>query len=214
MDISENKGEKEDYNLEITNILLDEKSLKFPLMKIKHDDFDTKIHSISIENKNKNIRIKDIKDILSRESPFKCSECQKIISSFEFFIQKNSKEIIICNDCYNKLVKKESNIQYISFENYISVCDKHGKRFVSYCANCNKNICSDCKESHQNFGHEFFNFENILDEKEIKQKVNILYKVKSLSQIYKNISEIRLIENKLKASNRYLKYFRKIFQRK
>ena len=35
MGINEGKEEKEDYNLEISNILLDEKSLKFPLMKIK-----------------------------------------------------------------------------------------------------------------------------------------------------------------------------------
>ena len=206
MGINLGKEEKEDYQLEISNILLDEKSLKFPLMKIKYDDFDTKIHSISIENKNKDINIKDIKDILSKEPAFKCSECQNVISSFEFFIKQNSIEIIICNDCHNKLIEKEKNVQYISFDNYISTCDRHEKKFESYCKNCNRNICSDCIENHQNFGqkHEFFNYENILDEKEIKQKVDICHKVKSLSQIYKSISEIRLRENKLKASKRYL----------
>jgi DNA-directed RNA polymerase subunit RPC12/RpoP len=174
-------------------------------MKIKYNDFDTKIHSISIENKNKDINIKDIKDILSKEPAFKCSECQKIISSFEFFLKINAKEIIICNDCHSKLIEKETERNYISFDRYISTCERHEKKYELFCIDCNRNICSGCKENHTLLGqkHEVIVYDNILVEKELKEKANICNKVKSLSQIYNNISIIKLRENKLEESKRY-----------
>ena len=103
---NEDNEKQEDYHLEISNIFLDEKFLKFPQMKIKYDDFDIKINSISIQNRSKDIYIKDLKDVLSKESAFKCSECQKVIPTFEYFIKKGEKEIIICKDCHNKLNEK------------------------------------------------------------------------------------------------------------
>ena len=116
---NEDNEKQEDYHLEISNILLDEKLLKFPLVKIKYDDFDIKINSIFTQDKSKDFNIKDLKDILSKESTFKCSKCQKVISTFEFFTKKDSKEIVICKDCYSKLNEKETNVQYMSIDNCI-----------------------------------------------------------------------------------------------
>ena len=202
---NEDNEKQEDYHLEISNILLDEKSLKFPLMKIKYDDFDIKINSIFTQDKSKDFNIKDLKDILSKESTFKCSKCQKVISTFEFFTKKDSKEIVLCKDCHNKLSEKETNVQYMSIDNCISICDRHNKKYESFCLICNRNICPDCKENHQYLGqkHELIIFENIFDKKEIKQKINICHKVKSLSQIYKSISEIKFREMKLNDWKRY-----------
>ena len=137
-------------------------------MKIKYDDFDIKINSISIQNRSKDIYTKDLKDVLSKESAFKCSACQKVISSFEFFIKNGEKEIIICKDCHNKLNEKGTNEQYMSIDNYISICDRHNKKYESFCLICNRNIRPDCKENHQYFGQkqELFIFENIYIVKE------------------------------------------------
>ena len=196
MGVEENKEKREDLQLEISNILIDEKLFKFSLMKIKYDDFDIKICSKSIQAGNKDdINKTDLKSLLSKNSFIKCSECQKIISSFEFFLKINAKEIIICNDCHSKLIEKETERNYISFDRYISTCEKHEKKYELFCIDCNRNICSGCKENHTLLGqkHEFIVYDNILVEKELKEKANICNKVKSLSQIYKNISIIKLL---------------------
>jgi len=99
MGILEEKEEQKDIQLEISNILLDEKSLKFPMFKIIYDDCDIKIDSRFSLTESKEKDIKDLKNILSKKSDFKCSECNKKIISFEFFTKKGSKNIIICNDC-------------------------------------------------------------------------------------------------------------------
>ena len=206
MGVEENKEKREDLQLEISNILIDEKLFKFPLMKIKYDDFDIKICSKSIQAANKDdINKTDLKSLLSKNSFIKCSECQKIISSFEFFLKINAKEIIICNDCHSKLIEKETERNYISFDRYISTCERHEKKYELFCIDCNRNICSGCKENHTLLGqkHEFIVYDNILVEKELKEKANICNKVKSLSQIYNNISIIKLRENKLEESKRY-----------
>ena len=112
----EEKEEQKDIQLEISNILLDEKLLKFPMFKIIYDDCDIKIDSRFSLTESKEKDIKDLKNILSKKSDFKCSECNKKIISFEFFTKKGSKNIIICNDCYNKLKEKKQEDQYISLD--------------------------------------------------------------------------------------------------
>ena len=95
---------KEERHLEISNIILDEKLFKFPLLKIIYDDYDIKIKSKYSLKKSKDDKIEDLKNFLSKEPTIKCSECKKVISSsYDFFTKKESTEIIVCNDCYSKL---------------------------------------------------------------------------------------------------------------
>ena len=198
--------EKEDVQLEVSNIFLDIKSLKFPKTKIIYDDCDIKIKSSYLKEENlDNNNIKDLKNILSKKSSFKCSECDKDISSFEFFIKKESNEIIICNDCHNKKKEQKDDDKFISLDKYITTCDKHEQGYESFCVNCKKNICSKCKEGHLDLGlkHEIFEFDNILDNKELYKKINLCKKVKILSQIFKSISEIKFLESKIKEARRY-----------
>ena len=109
MGILEEKEEQKDIQLEVSNIFLDIKSLKFPKTKIIYEDCDIKIQSNYLKEGNlDNNNIKNLKNILSEKSSFKCSECDKDISTFEFFIKKESKDIIICNVTKNK--KKMINL--------------------------------------------------------------------------------------------------------
>ena len=87
--------------------------------------------------------MKDLKDILSKGSSFKCSQCSKDISSFEFFIKKESQDMIICNDCYIKLQEKNEDEQYLSLEEHISTCDKHGEKYEFFCILDNGNNSND-----------------------------------------------------------------------
>ena len=203
MGIEEDKEETKDIQLEISNILLDEKTMKFQILKIIYDDFDIKINSCHCPKGIKDNYIKDLKYLLSKKSVFKCYECKKDISSFEFFIKKQTKDLI-CSDCNTKIKEKKENNLYISFDKFIITCDKHGEKNELFCINCNKNICSICKEEHSElkFKHELISFNDIIEKKEIFKKVNLCKKVKSLAQIFKSISEIKLLEGKEKEGKR------------
>ena len=190
-----NDIEKEENQIKISNIFLDEKLLKFPLLKIIYDDYDIKIKSKSSLKESKE-NIMDLKNLVSKEPFIKCSECKKIISSYEFFIQNESKNIIICNDCYLNLKEKKLENQYIAFAKHISTCEIHTSNYELYCINCGKNMCPKCKEEHIDLGskHEYIIYENILEEKDIKEKINLCKKVKNLSHIFKDISNIKYLE--------------------
>ena len=207
--------EKKEKHLEISNIFLDEKLLKFPLLKIIYDDYDIKIKSKYFLKKSKDDKIEDLKNILSKEPTIKCSECKKIISSYDFFIKKESTEIIVCYDCYSKLKeKKEIEQEYISFVKYISTCEKHETNYDSFCINCNKNICSKCKDDHPELGlkHEFIFYDNIFEEKDLDEKITLCKKVKNLSHIFKDISEIQYLEGHIAEGNKYNNIYERFTQ--
>jgi hypothetical protein len=72
-------------------------------------------------------------------------------------------------------------------------------------------MCPQCKEEHLDLGskHEFIIYDDILIEKEIKEKAKFCDKIKNLSQIFKNISEIKFKEFNSKEGIK----FQKIFER-
>ena len=198
--------EKEEKLLEISNIFLDEKLLKFPLLKIIYDDYDIKIKSKYSLKKSKDDKIEDLKNILSKEPTIKCSECKKDISLYDFFTKKESTEIIMCNDCYSKVKEKEEiDQQYISFVKYISICEKHETNYDTFCINCNKNICPKCKDNHTELGlkHEFIVYDDIFEEKDLAGKIKLCKKVEYLSYIFKDISEIQYLEGHISEGNKY-----------
>ena len=198
--------EKEEKHLEISNIFLDAKLFKFPLLKVIYDDYDIKIKSKYSLKESKDDKIEDLKNILSKEPIIKCFECKKVISSYDFFAKKESTDIILCNDCYSKLKeKKEIEQKYISFDKYISTCEKHETNYDSFCINCNKNICPKCKDDHAGLGlkHEFIVFDNIFEEKSLYEKKTLCKKVKHLSHIFKDFSEIQYLEGHFSEGSKY-----------
>ena len=204
MGIEVQKEEMEDIKLDVSNIFLDEKTLQFPVFKILYDDYNVKINSKILLTNSQVNETKDLKNILSKESSFKCSSCQNTLSSFEFHIKKESNDMI-CNNCYLQMKEKSEEEHYISLDKYISTCDKHNERNEYYCINCSRNICPKCKEDHLELlsKHELIIYENIFDKKEINEKVNLCKKVKSLVKIFESISEIKYLESKYKEGERY-----------
>ena len=199
--------------LEISNILLDKKLLKFPLIKITHDDYDIKIKFKTSFQETQNDKIINLKALFQKdsESALKCSNCEKVIKSFEFFLQKESKNNFICKECHEKLKEKKIKEEYISFEKYISSCDKYEQNFNSFCINCNKNVCQKCKESHSNL-HEFIIYDNMILYKDINEKINLCKKIKRLSNILKNISEIKELEHNVDENWRYKKIYQRFYR--
>jgi len=198
--------EKEEEHLQISNIFLDEKLFKFPLLKIIYDDYDIKIKSKFSLKESKDDKIEDLKNILSKEPAIKCSECKKVISSYDFFSKKESIEYIVCNDCYSKVKeKKEIEQQYISFAEYISTCEKHETNYDSFCINCNKNICPKCKDAHTELGlkHDIIIYDNIFEKKDLYEKITLCKKVKYLSHIFKDISETQYLESHSSEGSKY-----------
>jgi len=198
--------ENEEKHLEISNIFLDEKLFKFPLLKIIYDDYDIKIKSKFSTKESKDDKIEDLNNILSKDPTMKCSECKKVISSYDFFSKKESTEIIMCNDCYSKLKEKKGiEQQYISFAKYISTCEKHETNYDLFCLNCNKNICPKCKDAHIELGlkHEFIVYDNIFEKKDVYEKITLCKKVKHLSHIFKDISEIQYLESHKSEGSKY-----------
>ena len=195
----------DEKKLEISNILLDEQLLKFPIFKIVHDDIDIKINSKYSLNPNTENRLKDLKNIINKKLFIKCTECQKDIPSFEFFIKRENTDSIICNECITIIKEKNEDEKYISFDKYISTCDKHEKNYELFCINCNMNMCSKCKKEHLDLTekHEFIIYENILDEGEISNKTYLCKKMKCLCEIFKKVSEMKFLEYNIKEGMKY-----------
>ena len=204
--IEQEKYEKEKIQLDISNIFLDVKMLKFSFFDIIYDDCNIKINFKSSLMDKKEENIQDLNDILSKTSDIECSKCEKEITTYDFFIKKENKEIFICNDCYNNIKVSNGNEEFISIDKYISTCDKHGQNYELYCLNCKMNICPQCKDEHQKLGtkHEFIIYTKSFDEKEIEEKTEICKKVQYLCEAIKNISLIKTIENKSKEGKRFL----------
>jgi len=110
--------------------------------------------------------------------------------------------------------KKEIKQQYILFAKYISTCEKHETNYDSFCINCNKNICLKCKDAHTELGlkHEFIVYDNIFEKKDLNEKISLCKKVKYLSHIFKDISEIQYLENHISEGSKYNNLYKRFIR--
>ena len=195
-----------EMKLEISNKFLDTKLFKFPIFKIIHDDYDIKIKTKSSLKVDKQDIIKNLPIVQSKSAQIKCIECKKEITTFEFFAQKEKRDKIICNECYNILKEKKVTDEYIPLEKLISMCDKHGENYKLFCIDCNKNICPKCKDEHSTFvsKHEFIVFEDILKSSELIDKTMMCKKIKCLCKLLNNIAAMKILEFKVKEMKRFM----------
>jgi len=189
-------------------LILNENSLKFQFLKVLYEDDEIYIqekisNNQSDENENNKLILKDFlsKKLINKN----CSKCNKDISNFEFFINIETKYKIICGDCYKDIKNKENKI--VLFEDYITKCFEHNRKYEMFCANCNKNLCQLCKDEHLNLNHEIIYFDKILlTEKEIENKKIYCEKAKHLYEILNHLSKIRSIEKDKEESLEYLDF--------
>ena len=80
------------------------------------------------------------------ESKIKCDICQNNKYYYNKFY-KCSNEKNICPLCAEKYKNKYNIIDY-DYRFYI--CNKHNNKYISYCKNCNINLCNECENEHKN----------------------------------------------------------------
>ena len=148
---------------------------------------------------------------------YTCDKCKKDLSS-KFYYCSQCKELI-CNICMEKNLNNEINKGHIVLnESEVNFyCEKHKKKFINFCKNCQKNCCKKCCSEHNS--HELLLIKNeirdnnyiskiekmIIQEKEIIEKIEQKFPL----NIFKNENP-----NLLKAFNRLITLRKKEYQLK
>ena len=118
-------------------------------------------------NKHKTI-FYSLKDFInSQQIDIKCKKCQMNINNLNNDLYFNSDKEYICSLC--KCNYKDS-FKYI--DNFYK-CNKHNKAFISYCKECNFNLCNDCEIMHKKHEIIYFKQLNINEKKRNQIKENI-----------------------------------------
>ena len=108
--------------------------------------------------------------------------------------------IKLCSGCYKTHI--EEGHHKIEYENRNYLCLVHNKKFVSYCLDCNTNLCEDCEDWHEN--HENIGFCQVkpindqvdkLSQEINKQKMELKDFVENMKKTFNDI--IKTVENYL-----------------
>ena len=84
----------------------------------------------------------------------------------------------MCGKYYKNEYKSEYNI--IDYEYRFYICNKHNNKYISYCKNCNMNLCNKCENEHKN------------------HKIQILREIKINNKRIEEISNEKIKLNKFK----------------
>ena len=176
--------------------ILDENSFNPLLFKIIYDGNEIFIQPKNLNNANRKLNKILLKELLSKTPKYVCQECKNEIDSFNIYMYSFSKKYFLCHKCVEIIKEKEN---YISLVDYISKCQKHDNKYEIYCVNCNKNMCEKCHSEHKILSHDFIYLSKITPKYgDISFKKKCCSKAKKIVEIFKNISEIKLIEKKEK----------------
>ena len=129
-----------------------------------------------------------------------CHYCKEIIKEENYFV---------CSDCHNIFdnnCKKDhnqndnhSNFSEKKIKNHTSLCNEHNFPIKCYCEDCNKLICPQCYDFHDDKGHSILQISKNVSKFFINQ--NEFDKINSTFNKQKNIlEEIKKINNDLISS--------------
>ena len=180
--IFKKENEKKNKNEPLNHIICPKCEYLANLVLLNIED-DTIILDKCI-NKHKTI-FNNLKDFINSQNiNIKCNKCNNIISNYYDEIYYNSNDEYICSLCkYN-----ENNV--IEMIDKFYKCNKHNKEFISYCNDCNFNLCYDCEKNHK--------MHKIIYLKQIKLKENKIKEIKDNSIEFKNcINEYKKQINQL-----------------
>ena len=172
---------------------------------------------IKCENGHDNEINIDSFDSIYQVFKYTCDRCKKDLSS-KFYYCSQCKELI-CNICMEKYFNNEINKGHLILnESEVNFyCEKHKKKFINFCKNCQKNCCKKCCSEHNS--HELLLIKNeirdnnyiskiekmIIQEKEIIDKIEQKFPL----NIFKNENP-----NLLKAFNRLISLRKKEYHLK
>ena len=165
----------------------------------------------------------------------KIIRCKKCLKTPLIYFKSQENEIEIKIKCHNEIITDINN-----YYNYIYMCnineekitkneyfcEKHlNESFNYFCCDCNKNLCENCKNSHE-ISHNLINFEEIkLNDKKfeefnenIKKYENYINEIKNIYEKVINDSNdndykynLKNLYNKYKNNNEKIIEFLKIF---
>ena len=166
----------------------------------------------------------------------KIIRCKKCLKTPLIYFNSQETEVEIKIKCHNEIIITDIN----NYLNYVYLCkikeekitqnkneyfcEKHSnENFNFFCKDCNKNICKECKNSHE-ISHNLINFDEIkLDEKKfeefnenIKNYENFVNKIKNvldkiINDLNDYIKKINKLYNNYKSKNEKIIEFLKIF---
>ena len=113
---------------------------------------------IKCENGHDNEINIDSFDSIYQVFKYTCDRCKKDLSS-KFYYCSQCKELI-CNICIEKYFNNEINKGHLILnESEVNFyCEKHKKKFINFCKNCQKNCCKKCCSEHNS--HELLLIKN------------------------------------------------------
>ena len=114
------------------------------------------------------------------EDFYKCMNCSQLIGYAIYYCKK-------CNDIHCETDKHKT----IKYDEKYYYCTEHFNKFISYCKNCKKNLCSECEKEHKQ-GHSIQKFASIkLDLGSIEKDLeNIRQKTRDLKHIVNQIKNL------------------------
>jgi len=182
---------------------------------------------IQINPKNNRVKIKcenghvnemNIDSFNSIYQVFKytCDKCKKELSS-KFYYCSKCKEIF-CDTCMKKNLNIEINKGHIFLdETEVNLyCEKHKKKFINFCKNCQKNLCKKCCSEHNT--HELLLIKNeIRDDNNISRIEKMIIKEKEIIDKIEQKYPLAIFKNQnnlLKTFNRLISLRKKEYQLK
>ena len=204
--------EKKEKNVEKVNIL--ENYLCFNCKEKAYIKLNQKNFTVDMKCVNGHIQGDiPIKEFISKNELNKkkhCQECLKDKISIDELYYCFCKKTI-CSKC--KSEKKHNSHSQIKLSQKYNFCLKHKNEYKCFCLQCNKNICYECFNDHNNHLEFILDFENELPkEKEISKTKFNLDKIKVYKKEFDNKFDtfIEILKNKKKEYDQNFEEFIKI----
>ena len=183
--------------------------LNVPNIKYNYNPLNSNIQYIcNYNNANNEIINVNLSEFLEKSSNIKCSECQLNIIDNDLYYCKGCKKIYDYSCFEEHLELTNHNVFSINKNNIANNCLQHGNRFIFYCSECNKSLCSDCDLNyHNNQRHNLTQIINSLCNKNYMEKTELIFKKqKKLLERIKKMNEkfIRSLEDDILMKQRII----------
>ena len=172
---------------------------------------------IKCENGHDNEINIDSFDSIYQVFKYTCDRCKKDLSS-KFYYCSQCKELI-CNICIEKYFNNEINKGHLILnESEVNFyCEKHKKKFINFCKNCQKNCCKKCCSEHNS--HELLLIKNeIRDNNYISKIEKMIIQEKEIIDKIEQKFPLNIFKNEnpdlLKAFNRLISLRKKEYHLK
>ena len=119
----------------------------------------------------KDIFLKEYQLSSSRKEKKICQSCRKERNNLNDnkFYNCLTCKMNLCSSCKTEHDEKHIVTDY-ELINY--KCQIHGNSFISFCEDCNKNLCKLCEKTHKNQKHKIIDYRKILTNQNIRESFN------------------------------------------